>query len=191
MFFGDTRLKDLIALGLDNNRDLRVSALNIQKSRAQYVGHGAQLIPTIDLQGSGDVTRTPADVAGTSSPVTAGTYGLNAGLSSYEIDFFGEVKSLTNEALQTYLATQAAQRPAYLSLVAEIAADYFALLADRERLRTAEVTFASQQTSLSLTEKATNAGTGTALAIAQARTSVESVRTSRSTPVRSRRTRTR
>jgi outer membrane protein, multidrug efflux system len=175
-FFGDARLKDLIALGLDNNRDLRVTALNIQKSRAQYAGQEAQLFPTIALQGSGNTTRTPADVAGASSPVTAGTYGLNAGLSSYEVDFFGKVQSLTNEALETYLATQDAQRSGYLSLVAEIATDYLALLADRERLRTAEVTLASQQASLSLTEKTTVAGTGTALAVAQARTSVESAR---------------
>ncbi|MDT2019146.1 efflux transporter outer membrane subunit [Methylocella sp. CPCC 101449] len=174
-FFTDAKLKKLIALAIDNNRDLRVSALNIAKARATYQAQNAQLLPHVDLSGSMTAQRQPGTSGGTQNVISrSGSFGV--GTSSFEIDFFGRLQSLSQQQLENYLASDEAQRTTYLTLVSDVANAYATLAADKDRLRLAENTLKSQQTSLDLTRRSLNAGTSTDLAVAQAQTSVESAR---------------
>jgi multidrug efflux system outer membrane protein len=120
--FGDPRLQALIALALANNRDLRVAALNVAATRAQYRIQRAKLLPTVDAQGFGSRTGGGAAVG---SALTGGqsfyVLGLNA---SYELDLFGRVRSLSKQALETYLSTVEAHRAAHLSLVGQVVTQY-------------------------------------------------------------------
>jgi multidrug efflux system outer membrane protein len=175
-FFVDPQLRKLIALALENNRDLRVAVLNIERSRAQYQIQRSDLFPKIDATGAGSVQRLPADLSGTGRAETVEQYSVGLGVSSYELDLFGRVRSLKDQALQQYLATEHARTSVQISLVAQVAFSYLNLAADRELLNLAKETLASQQASFQLTQSRFNAGVASALSLQQARTSVEAAR---------------
>jgi multidrug efflux system outer membrane protein len=175
-FFVDQRLQSLIAAALVNNRDLRVSVLNIEKARAQYRIQRGALFPSID--GSADWTRQklpPALTFGTES-LTYNIFQASVGISSYEVDLFGRVRSLTHAALQQYLAQEEARRSAQLSLIAEVANAYLTLASDRDLQHLAQQTLESQEHSYELSSRSHEAGTTSGLDLAQAQTTVEQAR---------------
>ncbi|MCW3478083.1 AdeC/AdeK/OprM family multidrug efflux complex outer membrane factor [Neisseriaceae bacterium JH1-16] len=175
-YFSDAKLQQLIALALDNNRDLRVAALNIEKARAQYQIQRADLFPTINATGSGTSKRTPASLSGTGQPEISHSYSAGLGFASYELDFFGRVRSLKDAALEQYLATSEARDCTQISLIAEVANAYLTLGADNERLKLAKDTLTSQQSSFGLTQRSFELGVASELDLRQAQTSVESAR---------------
>jgi multidrug efflux system outer membrane protein len=178
-FFADARLRQVIELALANNRDLRVSALNIVKARAQYGVQKADLLPHISANAGESASRTPASASGISGvggALTVHEYQANLAMASYELDFFGRVRSLSDAALQTYLATEEARNAQQISLVAETASDYLTLAADQERLRLAQVTLKSQQQSYELSQRRFQGGATSGLEMYQAQTSVETAR---------------
>lgn len=175
-FFVDGRLRELIALALENNRDLRVAVLNVEKSRAQFRIQRAELLPSVDASAGALMQRVPEDLSGSGEAATVHQYSLDAGLSSWELDLFGRVRSLKDQALEQYLAAGHAQRGVRVSLVSQVAAAYLALAADRERLQLARETLSSQQSSYQLTRSRFDAGVASALDLNQARTSVEAAR---------------
>jgi len=175
-FLADERLKKLVSLALDNNRDLRVAVLDIEQSRAQYRIQDAATLPTVDATGSGNASRSPADVSTTGQAGITRQYSATLGLSAYELDLFGRVRSLSAEALQQFLASEEARRSTQISLVAEVANDYLTLAADQERLKLAQRTLQSQSDSYALTMRKAELGAASDLALRQAQTTVESAR---------------
>ena len=173
-FFIDPQLQRLIGLALANNRDLRVAVLNIESARAQYRIQRAALLPQIDASGSYTKQKEPAVDFG--FPYTASYYDVGVGVTSFELDLFGRVRSLTHAALEQYLAQEQARRGAQLSLIAEIANAYLTLASDRELQRLAQQTLKSQQSSFGLTEKQHEIGASSGLDLAQAQTTVEQAR---------------
>ncbi len=175
-YFSDPRLKKVIALSLANNRDLRISALNIEKALATYDVQRANLLPSITGNGSATSQQQPATSTGGGDNAISRNYSVTGGISVWELDFFGRLQSLSAQAFQSYLSTEEAHRSAYLSLVAEVANAYLTLAADRERLALAQSTLASQQSAYDLTKTAVDLGTANAVSLAQARVSVETAR---------------
>ncbi len=104
-FFGDESLKSLIGTALDQNRDLRAAVLRIERARALYRIQRSELFPSIDAGVSAGVQRTPAQVNGSPAAITADQYSVNVGVSGYEIDVFGRIRSLNAQALETFLST--------------------------------------------------------------------------------------
>ncbi len=175
-FFADGKLRKLIELALENNRDLRVTSLNIERARAQYRIQRADLFPSVNAFGTGSATRTPEDLSTTGERDTFKEYDVGVGLSSYELDFFGQVRSLRDQALEEYLAGEEAHRSARITLISEVAEAYQALAADRERLDLARRTLKSHQATYDLTHSRFRAGLATKLEVRQAQTSVDSTR---------------
>lgn len=175
-FFADARLQQLIAQALANNRDLRVAVLNIQLARAQYRVQRSNLLPAINATGSYTKEKLPAVETGLPQSITESFYQAGVGVSSFEVDLFGRVRSLTHAALQQYLSQEQARRSAQLSLIAEIANAYLTLASDRELQRLAQETLKSQENSFGLTEKRHAIGAVSGLDLAQAQTTVESAR---------------
>lgn len=175
-FFVDEKLQELLALALENNRDLRVAALTIERSRAQYQIQGADLWPKVSASGTAAAQRVSADLSTTGDAVVSHQYTVGAGLAAYEIDLFGRVRSLKERALEQYLATGEARRSVQISLISEVAARYLALGADLERLKLAEETLTAQEASYSLTRRRFELGVASELDLRQAQTSVESAR---------------
>jgi len=174
--FLDPRLQQVIAQALDNNRDLRVAVLNIDKARAQYRIQRADLFPSVDLSGSQSASRSSASTSSSGRSEVARIYAADVGVSSWELDLFGRIRSLKNEALETYLATAQTQRSTRMSLVAEVAADWLTVAADQQRLALAQQTLASQRQTLQLTELQHQQGIVSGLDLAQVQTSVETAR---------------
>ena len=175
-YFVDPQLQALISQALDNNRDLRVAVLNIERSRAQYQILRSDLFPKVDATADATAQRLPKDLSGTGSADTVHEYNVGLGVSSYELDFFGRVRSLKEQALEQYLATEQAQRSVQISLVSQVAISYLSLAADQERLQLAKETLASQQSSYKLIKSRFDAGVATALDLYQAQTSVDAAR---------------
>ena len=175
-YFADERLCEVIALALENNRDLRVAALNIERARAQYGIQRADLFPSIAASGGQSAQRVPGDLSMSGDSTVSRQYSANLGFASYELDFFGRVRSLEEQALQTYLGTEEARRSAQISLVAEVANAWLRLAADRERLALARSTFETRQKSFELTQRSFDLGAVSALDLRQAETLMQTAR---------------
>lgn len=168
-FFVDPRLQSVITQSLDNNRDLRVAVLNVEKARAQYRIQRADRVPAVGVQGQ--MTRSGGD-----APVTE-QFSANLGVVEFELDLFGRVRNLSQAALQQYFAQAANRRSAQLSLVAEVANAWLTLGADNTQLRIAQATLATYEDSLRLTEARRQLGGASQLELSQTRTLVETART--------------
>ena len=171
-FFIDPQLQQLIQTALANNRDLRTSALNIESYQAQYRIQRSALFPSINGEGVGSKQRTLSG----GNYVTAETYSASVGVTAYELDFFGRVRSLKDKALEQYLAMEATYRSNRISLVAEVTTAYLSWLADRELLVVTEDTKKIEEESFHLIEQRTREGLATQLDLAQARTSLETAK---------------
>ena len=175
-FFIEPRLQQVLSLAINNNRDLRVATLTIEKTRAQYQIQRAELLPQIDGTAGAAIQRLPADLSASGQARINRQYSVGLGVSSYELDLFGRVRSLKDQALEQYLATEQAQRAVQISLVAEVANVWLVLAADRERLKLAQETLKSQQESLQLIQRRFEAGASSQLDLRQAQTRVEAAR---------------
>lgn len=175
-FFVDPTLQRLIDLSLENNRDLRQAALNVEAYRAQYRISRSDLFPSIGVDGSGQRQRLPADLSNTGEADIASQYGVTLGVSAYELDFFGRLRSLEESALARYLATEEAQRSVQIGLVSEVAMAYLTWRTDQGLLELTRGTLYSYGKSLSLVQAAHDVGTASALDVRQARSLVEQAR---------------
>lgn len=174
--FRSPQLQQLIDMSLANNRDLRVAVLNIEKARAQYRVQDAARWPTVNATASGTGSRTPADLSATGDVLIAHQSSVSVGISAYELDLFGRVRSLSAQALQTFLSTAEARRATQVTLVSEVATAYLTLAADQDQLTLAHQTLADQSEALRLQQRLQDLGQASALTVSQARTSVETAR---------------
>ena len=217
-FFTDPKLRRIIQLALDNNRNLRVAILNIAEARQQYRIQRAALLPHVDanadatyehiptsllgattgasatgagtglgaagagatgatgVSGTGGLTGTTGASSGSKQSVFIRYYSATLGVSNYELDLWGRVRSLTKQALEQYLSTDAARRATQISLISQVATDYVTYAADLERLNTAKATVKADTTSLQLTQARFNGGIASELDVRQAQTALEQAR---------------
>ncbi len=177
-FFRDPALQQLVQVALENNRDLRVAALNIEAYRALYRIQRADLLPSVSADGAGTRQRLPADLSQTGEARTSGQYSATLGVNAWELDFFGRIRSLSEQALQQYLATEQAARSTQISLVASVANAYLQWQADQALLQLTQDTLKTFEESYQLTQRSFDVGVADALALSQARSSVDSARVS-------------
>lgn len=175
-FFVDARLREVIAVALANNRDLRVAALQIEQARALYLIQQADRFPTVEAAATMDAQRTPAPLWPSGRATTTHRYEAGIGFSRYELDFFGRVRNLNEQALQEFLATAEARRSVHISLIAEVANVYLTLAANRERLQLALRTYDSQDASYALIRRRFEQGASTQLDLRRAQTTVDAAR---------------
>ncbi|HEX7618100.1 MAG TPA: efflux transporter outer membrane subunit, partial [Verrucomicrobiae bacterium] len=153
--FADERLKQLIGLALTNNLDLRVAMLNVEQSRAQYRITRSASFPSVN--GSGSYTRSG------NFSTDAESWSASLGSTAYEVDLFGRVRSLNRQALEKYFATAEARRSAQITLVSEVADEYFVWREAEEQLRVARQTLAAVQESYDLNSATFAAGASSEL----------------------------
>ena len=168
-FYSDAHLRQLIELALANNRDLRVSVLNIQQAQAAFQIKRADLFPTVNLAGN---LSSNLNGAGNVSKL----YSAGLSVSAWELDFFGRVASLKEQALAQYLATDEARKAAQISLVASVANGWLTLQADQELLNLTRQTLASREDSVRLTRLRFDSGAASELDLRQAESLAESAR---------------
>ena len=175
-FFTDSRLQHVIQMALYNNRDLRLSVLNVERARALYGVQSAELLPTVDAVGTASKQRLASDSLRQGEPQTPEQYSLDLGIAAWEIDLFGRIRSLTEQALEEYLATDEARWGMQIALVSEVARTYLTLAADLETLKLARSTFKIQQAIYSIIQRQCDTGVATKLDLRRAQTQVEIAR---------------
>ena len=167
-FYSDERLKGLIALGLENNKDFESARLAIEKARAQYQITDINDLPRID----GNAGYSRARQRGQ----TGDNYNVNLGLANYELDFWGKIASLKDQALQNFLSTTAAKDATQISLISNIAQSYANLSYSLAQLQLAEATVESREKSLFIASKRFEAGIDPKLPSLQSSASLENAR---------------
>jgi multidrug efflux system outer membrane protein len=193
-FFTDPRLERLIDIALANNRNLRIALLNVAASEAQFRIQRGNLLPAISATGSGLAERLPANgslplgglggagsgaqLPSTTTATTLHSYSAGIGFTSYELDLFGRERSLTTQAFEQYLAQSESRRATQISLVAEVATDYFAVLADKALVELTIETLHSESESYELTRAMYERDTTTLLSLRQAESTVDAARAS-------------
>lgn len=192
-FISDDKLRQVVDLALKNNRDLKVAALTIEQSRALYQVQRADLFPTIAATVSETASKGMAsaanNTAGNTSGAATGTagssnnsgkishiYRATVGFSAYELDLFGRIRNLNQQALQTFYATEENRKSTQISLIAEVSTAWLTLAADKKRLAIAQETLQSQQATFNINQKMFELGVANALTLKQLQTSVDTAR---------------
>lgn len=174
----DAPTRHLVELALNNNRDLRVALLNVEKSQAMHGITRANLFPHIDATAAGNMNRTPATLSGTGKPITTRAYSVGLGFSSFELDLFGRLRSLNDQAFEQFLSSEANAKGVELTLIAQTASGYMTLAADREHLATAKEILQTEQSSYDLVKQRFENGIANELDLSQAQTTVDTARIS-------------
>ncbi|RPH50228.1 MAG: efflux transporter outer membrane subunit [Desulfobacteraceae bacterium] len=175
-FLTDERLQQVIDMALANNRDLRLAGLNVERARAMYGIQRAELFPALNAVGYGSKEHVPGDLSTTGRSMTRESYGVNLGISSWEIDFFGRIRGIKEEALEEYLATEEAAKSARLLLISSVANAYLALAADSEKLKLAGSVLETSKNAYELIKRRYDLGLVSELALRQAQTTVDSAK---------------
>lgn len=175
-YFADPRLREVIALALANNRDFRVTALNIEQARAMYRIRRADLFPAVGATAGQNAQRLSGDLTSSGEPDVTRMYSATVGFAAYELDFFGRIRSLKAEALELYLGTEEARRSAQISLVAEAANAWLLLAYEHERQALAQRTFDTREQSHDLIRRTFEAGAVSELDLRQSETLLQSAR---------------
>lgn len=169
-YFTDQRLQALIAQALENNRDLRIAVLRVEEMRATYGIQRAEQFPTVSATADGSRTRTPGDLSVTGKPMTSNRFQVGLGLNTWELDFWGRVRSLKDAALENYLATDSTRHAVALSLITQVANSYLTLREIDERLDLARKTTASREESLRIFRLRVEVGSTSRLDLTQVET---------------------
>lgn len=175
-YFADPRLHRLIEIALARNTDLRSAALNAEALRKQYMIQRADLLPGINATGSGSRGRTAADLSSTGRSYVSSAYSVGLGVTSYEIDLFGKVRSNTEAALQSYFNSAATRDATHLSLVASVAKAYFNELYAAESMKLAQNVLKTREQTYKLTQLKHKAGVVSAVDLRQQEALIESAK---------------
>lgn len=158
-FFPDPRLRQLIEAGLQRNRDLAVSSARIAEARGLYRVQDSERLPAL----SASATANRSRINETGEPFIANRATIGVAVPTFELDFWGRVRNLSDAARSSYLSTVAGERAFRLSLIRSIASAYYALREAEERLALAEATVASREEGLRIAKRRLDAGVTSAL----------------------------
>ncbi len=171
-FFPDERLQQVIELALEDNRDLRVAALNIEKARALYRIQRSEQLPTVAATAGG----SRQEIVFGDQSVTMEQYTVGLGVTAWELDIFGRIRSLKEAALQQFFATRHARSAVQISLVAAVAESYMGLAADTESLDLARSILEAATKNFELIQRSYQLGVASELDLRQAQSQMEAAR---------------
>jgi multidrug efflux system outer membrane protein len=166
-FFPDPRLRLLIELGLQRNRDLAAATARIAEARGLYRIQRAGQFPELDAGGSLIRNRSAASDAGGAN-ITSTRYAAGITVPAFELDFWGRVANQSAAARSSYLSTVEGERAFRLSLIRQIAGTYFLAREADERVALAEQTVESRREGLRIAKRRLDAGVTSALDFRQA-----------------------
>ncbi|MFP9230944.1 multidrug transporter [Pectobacterium cacticida] len=185
-FVLDDNLRGLIRTALENNRDLRHAMLNVEAARAQYRIQRADRLPSIDAQGTGTRQRMPADLSSIGQSQVQENYQASVGITAFELDLFGRVRSLSEAALQEYFSMEQTAQSARIALIFEVISSHLIWQDASKRLDLAVATLQTRETSLRLVHERRKVGAANELdyqealtLVAQARAEAESMQRER------------
>lgn len=181
-FVQDEELRGLIATALAQNRDLRAYAAKAREARAVYAGSRASLFPQIGL--SGHAQRAQTTPQGSLSPVgnvpsdgrVSNSFDIQAGVTSYELDFFGRQQSTAQQAGALAEAGDKDFAAARMNLVGEVSNAYLTLRADRALLALANANESGLASNADMIGRAKAAGGAAQLDVYRAQSLLQNAR---------------
>jgi multidrug efflux system outer membrane protein len=174
-YYADDNLRQVIGLALKNNRDLRIAVLNVEKAMAQYRLQRANQFPELDAIASSDVYRVPGTMNQSGKGgYTSETNKIGVQVSSWELDFFGRLKSLSRQEMELYLASDQGRISTQISLIASVASQYLTVGSDLENLHLAQATMESRKASYDLTLQTRERGVKSDLDVSESLSQVQS-----------------
>ncbi len=141
-FFQDDKMRHIIQLAVDNNKDLEIAMLNVETAMETFNVKRADIFPTLSLNGTNTIQGVPSAFA---SFTPKNIYRANISMLAFELDFFGRVRSLKKVAKQNFLATQMAQNVVRSSVISQTANAYLQLIADSNSLEITQSAIANQK----------------------------------------------
>jgi outer membrane protein, multidrug efflux system len=164
--FQDPQLQELIRTALKQNYDLQIATERINAARAEVVITRSHLFPQIgadaNFKGGKDNTFQ-----------TRSNFGLLTADAAFQLDFFGRLRRATEAARAELLATEDARQTVILTLVSDVASDYFALLELDLQLQITHETIKTQEDSVKLTKLRVEHGVATKLDVLQAQQTLD------------------
>jgi len=162
-FFGDEQLKFLLARGLAFNQDLAAAVARIEQARAFYRIEQANRLPAVDAGAGAGRSQAPLSsldpvFSDSRRTIQFNQYNVQVGISAFELDFWGRVRNLSEAARHQYLATVEGKRAFRLSLIANIAATYYAARAGEEGVELARRTIQTRSYALRVAKDRLDAG---------------------------------
>jgi len=170
-FFEDPALKALIALALEDNRDLQQAVARMDQAQAAWGVQRGALYPTLGANLSGSRQRAPL-VSGTSPTITS-QYNAGIAVTAFELDLFGRLRNLSESAFQQYLATREGARSVQITLVADVAIQYYRWRMTQVLKALTEQTLESRQRSFRLVQARFGRGVANQIEVAQSRSLVD------------------
>ena len=159
-FYSEPDLQQIIEVALANNRDLKIATLSVERMEVLLGVQKLALFPQLNLLGSESRSRSPADLSYSGTATTTSTYQVGLQVPAYELDFFGRVRSLKEQALEGYLATQEAKLSYQSSLIKSVSSQYYSILAYNSQLGLLERALASSEKNLELVQSIYESGAG-------------------------------
>ncbi len=148
-FFQSDDLQRVISLALENSKDLRVAAMNVEIAEQTHGVVRSNLFPTI----SASASETRQGVVSAFAVFTPKRqYRANLGFTSYEVDFFGRLRSQKKSAFEDYLSSVEAMNIVRIAVITQTANAYAQYLLDRQILKIAEENLAALEEKLKLVE---------------------------------------
>lgn len=175
-FYLDPKLEQLISIALANNQNLKISSLTVEQLREQFRIQKAAKLPTVNAEGSVTRQRTPGSLNARRQSEITDTYSVGLGISAWELDFFGRIDSLSESALQQFLASKSARDSMQLTLIAQVADAWFSWLASNEQQQLSSETRKARDESYQLIEKRFQSGLASELDVRQAETALHEAR---------------
>ncbi|QVQ27074.1 efflux transporter outer membrane subunit [Achromobacter deleyi] len=162
-FFGDAQLKLLIAKSLELNQDLAAATARIEQAGAFYRIERANQLPHLDAGAAASRNQAPLSaldpaLAGSRRTVEFSQFSAQLMVTSFELDFWGRVRNMSESALQQYLATIEGQRAFRLSLIANVASTYYDARAGEEGIALAQRTVETRSYAMSVAKDRLDAG---------------------------------
>ena len=167
-YFADPDLRPVIEKALVNNRDLQIATARIEEARALYGIQKADLLPAVNANGTGNISRSNPDAD------ISRSYGANLALLSYEVDFWGRVRRLSEAAKANYLASEEAQQSVRSALIADVVNGFYTAQALKARSTFAQQTAAARQESARVVKRRVDIGVANRLDLLQAEAAQDS-----------------
>lgn len=177
-YFTDAGVRAVIDKALRNNRDLRVAVARVEEARAQYGVQRADRLPSVNANATGSLSETPGVLTSSGNDSISRRYDVNLGMLSFELDFWGRVKNLSDAALASYLASEQAQRTTRLALITDVANAWYSAQALAEQAEYANKTVTTREENLRVVARRVQAGTASRLDQLQAEGALDSARAS-------------
>lgn len=161
-YIQNPKLKQVMGIAVKNNKDLQIALANIEAARAQYGITNSATLPTLNGSLNANKSRT---LQGYSEGFEA-----NVGFASYELDFFGKVKSSSRAALESFLATQESRKATELTIVSETAQAYYMIALNQSKLDIALNTLKDSKESVDIVQARVDSGVDAETSLAEAQT---------------------